>query len=76
MGSSVQARLDAETQEALRGLVRNLGISQSEVIREGIRLMEMRHTKPKHRKIIGVGQFDTGIPDLSTNPKHMEGFGK
>jgi Arc/MetJ-type ribon-helix-helix transcriptional regulator len=76
MGSSVQARLDEETQKALDGLVRNLGMSQSEVIREGIRLMEKQHARPKHRRIIGVGQFETGIPDLSTNSKHMEGFGE
>jgi len=26
-------------------------------------------------KIIGAGEFDSGIGDLSTNKKHMEGFG-
>lgn len=76
MGDTVQARLDEETQAALEGLVRNLGISQSEVIRAGIRLMEKRHAKPMRRKIIGVGQFDTGIADLSTNPNRLEGFGR
>jgi hypothetical protein len=30
----------------------------------------------KRIKIIGTGQFDSGIPDLATNKKHMEGFGK
>ena len=30
----------------------------------------------KRRKIIGTGQFNSGIPDLATNKKHMEGFGR
>ena len=31
---------------------------------------------PKRRKIIGSGQFDSGLTDLATNKKYMEGFGK
>ena len=27
-------------------------------------------------KITGMGQFDSGIPDLGSNKKHLEGFGK
>ncbi len=30
----------------------------------------------KRLKITGAGQFNSGIPDLATNKKHMEGFGK
>ena len=30
----------------------------------------------KHIKIIGTGQFDSGIPDLGSNKKHLEGLGK
>ena len=30
----------------------------------------------KGRKFIGTGQFCSGISDLSTNKKPMEGFGK
>ena len=32
--------------------------------------------RTKRLKIIGTGMFDSGIPDLATNKKHMEGFGK
>jgi hypothetical protein len=33
--------------------------------------------KPRKRiKIIGTGQFDSGIPDLGSNKKHLEGLGK
>jgi hypothetical protein len=27
-------------------------------------------------RLIGVGEFDSGIPDLATNKKYMEGFGE
>jgi hypothetical protein len=30
----------------------------------------------KRIKITGMGQFDSGIPDLGSNKKHLEGFGK
>ena len=33
--------------------------------------------KPAKRiKIIGTGQFESGIPDLGSNKKHLEGLGK
>jgi Ribbon-helix-helix protein, copG family len=75
MKSSVQARLDAETQETLDKLVLQLGWSTSEVVREGIRLVHQRHAVAPRRKLIGVGEFDSGIPDLATNKKYMEDFG-
>ncbi len=76
MRTSVQARLDPESQAALDGLVRRLGWSPSEVVREGIRLVDKRHAKPPRRKLIGVGEVDSGITDLATNKKYMEDFGK
>ncbi|MBI3823726.1 MAG: hypothetical protein HY289_13740 [Planctomycetes bacterium] len=35
-----------------------------------------KNGKPRKIKITGAGQFDSGISDLATNKKHMEGFGK
>lgn len=35
-----------------------------------------KNGKPQKIKITGAGQFNSGIPDLATNKKHMEGFGK
>jgi hypothetical protein len=33
--------------------------------------------KPRrHNKIIGTGEFESGIPDLGSNKKHLEGLGK
>jgi predicted transcriptional regulator len=75
MKASVQARLDEETQAALDRLVRRQNLTSSEVVREGIRLMDKQHTAPPRRRLIGAGMFDSGIPDLATNKKYMEGFG-
>ena len=75
MKTSVQARLDGETQAALEKLVRRLGWSTSEVVREGIRLVEKNHA-PTHRKLIGIGMYDSGVSGLATNKKYMEDFGK
>ena len=76
MGTTVQARLDDEIQADLEDLAKRLGVSQSEVVREGIRLMKQKHEPQPRRKLIGVGMFSSGLTDLSTNPKYMEGFGR
>ena len=76
MKTSVQARLDPESQAALDGLVRRLGWSPSEVVREGIRLVDKQHAKPARRKVIGLGEFDSGITDLGSNKAHLEGYGR
>jgi len=76
MRSVVQARLDAESQEALRRLVRRLGWSPSKVVREGIRLVDSCYGQSAAQRIIGLGKFASNIPDLATNPEHMKGFGR
>ncbi len=72
----MQARLDEETQAALDGLVLRLGWTPSKVVREGIRLVEKQHAKLPRRKVIGVGEFDSGITDLGSNKAHLEGYGR
>lgn len=76
MGIAVQARLDEKTRGTLDRLVKRLGWSRSEVIRAAIQQFEASRPKPGGHRIIGTGQFQTGIPDLATNKKHMEGFGR
>jgi hypothetical protein len=75
MGAVIQTRLNEATKAALKNAARQQGRSVSELVREGVELVISRHSASPRRKIIGVGRFKTGIPDLSTNPKHMEGFG-
>ena len=76
MGIKAQVRLDDEIQADLESLAKSLGVSQSDVLREGIRLMKEKHTPQPRKKLIGVGMFSSGLTDLSTNPKYMEGFGR
>ena len=76
MDTVVQARLDKEAQAALHSLVKRHGWSQSQAVRESLLQMERQEMRTKKRRIIGVGIVATGIGDLSTNEKHMEGFGK
>jgi Arc/MetJ-type ribon-helix-helix transcriptional regulator len=81
MSAIVQARLDPKAQATLRKLVKRTKLSASEVVREALRSLEERYANQdrssgKRPKLIGVGEFDSGITDLATNPKHMEGFGK
>jgi hypothetical protein len=75
MKTTVQARLDEETQTTLNRVARQLGWSASKVVREGIHLVEQRHAAPKVRKLIGIGMYGGGPSDLSTNKKYLEDFG-
>jgi len=38
--------------------------------------MDQKHNAPKRPRLIGAGMFDSGIPDLATNKKYMEDFGR
>jgi hypothetical protein len=76
MGTTVQARLDSETQATLSRVAKRLGWSTSKVVREGIHLLD-KSVEPSHPiQIIGLGEFDSGITDLASNKKHLAGFGR
>lgn len=75
MKATIQARLDEETQAALDQLVRWHGLKPSEVVRQGIRLVAKQAEAAKPIEIIGLGKYDSGLADLSTNKKYLEGFG-
>ena len=81
MGMTIQARLDAETQAALKKLVKRTKLSASQVVREGLRSLEERYAEQERSnrsrpRLIGAGEFDPGTTDLATNKRPMEGFGK
>jgi hypothetical protein len=78
MKDTVQARLDEESATALRRLTRQLGWSPSRVVREGLRLMARQHGvgQRRKRKIIGLGQFEGGPPDLATSKKYLDDLGQ
>jgi hypothetical protein len=70
----VQARLDEQTQAALE-LLRRRGLSTSEVLRKGIHLVAEEAGANKPIEIIGLGKYDSGMTDLSTNKRRLAGFG-
>ena len=76
MQYSVQARLDEDSRKQLERLVKQLGWSPSRVVREGLRLLAACRLGNGRRRIIGQGQFDSGIDDLASNKKYLRGFGR
>jgi DNA-binding IclR family transcriptional regulator len=76
MGNTVQARLDDKSKKTLRALSRALGWSRSQVLREGLRLLEAGYLRRKKRGVIGLGKFRSGVADLGSNKKHLRDFGK
>jgi hypothetical protein len=75
MKAMVQARLDEETLAALE-LLRRRGLSTSEVLRKGIHLVVKEVGADKPIEIIGLGKYDFGVDDLSTNKKYLSGLGR
>ncbi len=57
-------------------LVRELGWTPSQVVREGLRVLEASYLRRKRRGIIGLGKFSSNISDLGSNKKHLRDFGK
>jgi len=76
MKTNVQARLDRRSQVALDRLVQRLGWSPSRVVREGLRLLDACYGAGARKRIVGIGRFASGLPDLGSNKKHLEGFGR
>jgi hypothetical protein len=71
----IHARLDAETERMLLELERRLGWSDSQVLREGIKVLNGL-TARGPRRVVGIGRFSSGIPDLGSNKAHLKGFGR
>jgi hypothetical protein len=76
MKATVQARLDAPSRATLRRLVRRLGRTPSEVVRDGLRLLDACTARDRGARIVGLGRFSSGVEDLGSNKGHLEGFGR
>jgi len=74
--SIVHARLDAKTEELLRRVKQSRGWTDSEAVRAGLRLLEAELTEVEAPRVIGVGEFSSGVSDLGSNQRHLRGFGK
>jgi hypothetical protein len=76
MRAAIQARLDERSRRRLATLVRELGWSPSQVVREGLRVLEASQLRRRKRAITGLGKYASGVSDLGSNKKHLRGYGK
>jgi hypothetical protein len=76
MASVIHARLDDDTESLRDALQRQLGWTDSQIVREGIKSLSLLVRKQGKRQIIGLGKFASGVGDLGSNKRHMRGFGK
>lgn len=76
MRSAIQARLDDRSRKRLAALVRELGWSPSQVVREGLRILEASYLRRKKQGVIGLGRFRSGVSDLGSNKKYLRDFGR
>lgn len=75
MTKVVHARLDEETQRLLERLRRRTGLNDSDLVRRGLRALADSELPPRGRMPVGVGRFESGVPDLGSNKQHLKGFG-
>jgi hypothetical protein len=75
MAKMVHARLDTETEGRLRRLRRSTGLGDSELIRRGLRVLDTLSGSQGRPSVIGIGAFASGIRDLGSNKRHLDGFG-
>jgi hypothetical protein len=74
MTTTVQARLDKETQ-AIFDRLRRSGRTTSDIIREAIRLVDRERSSGAAGKMIGIGMIRSSVPDMGSNKKYLEGLG-
>jgi hypothetical protein len=78
MPAIVHARLDENTRKILLRLKRLYGWSDSEIVREGIRALSEAEIAPRNptKQIVGLGQFESDVPDLGSNKDRLRDFGR
>jgi hypothetical protein len=78
MKAYIHARLGNEERAALEELKRSTGQSESEIVRRGLQLVAQENRRRSALDLAGrsVGRFKRGPRDLSSNRKHLDGFGE
>ena len=79
MKSYVHARLNKEEQALFERLKALTGASESDLIRRGLKvLLDQQAPSRSALELAGssAGKFRKGPRDLSTNKRHLEGFGE
>jgi hypothetical protein len=75
----IHARLDAVERAALEELKAKTGQSESQLLRRGLALVARQERQRRSALDLAgssVGRFKKGSRDLSTNRKHLDGFGE
>jgi len=75
MAALIHARLDPETERQLARLRKTTGLTDSELVRRGLRALAALPVDGKPT-IVGLGAFASGKPDLGSNRAHLRGFGR
>ena len=81
---TITIKVPEELDARLTKRAKRLGVSKSEVAREAIKRdldskkSDAVEEEPSAYDLMkdGCGCVDSGVTDLATNPKHMEGFGQ
>jgi hypothetical protein len=79
MKAYIHARLGHDDRAVLEELKQSTGCSESEIVRRGLQLVaaeERRRRSALELAGSSVGRFKKGPRDLSTNRKHLGGFGE
>jgi metal-responsive CopG/Arc/MetJ family transcriptional regulator len=77
----INVRVDQRLKQELEAEAREKGVSPSDVVRQALE-EHIRQRTPREtcldiaRRIGIVGIYKDAPHDLSTNPEHMEGFGR
>ena len=77
----ISVRVDARLKKELEAEAREKGVRPSEIVRRALE-EHMRKRKPREsaydiaKRLGMIGVYKDAPPDLSTNPEHMEGFGR
>ena len=75
----IHARLGEEDRAALEALKATTGQTESAIVRRGLQLVAQEERRRRSAcELAGpsVGRFKKGPRDLSTNRKHLDGFGE
>lgn len=75
----IHARLSPDDREVLDELKRATGLSDTELVRRGLRLVRRDLGETRSALTVAgrsVGKFRSRTRDLATNPKHLDGFGR
>jgi hypothetical protein len=77
----INVRVDGRLKAELEAEAAAMGVRPSEVVRQALEEhLRQRNSRPNcldlARSLGFIGAWKDAPPDLSTNPEHMEGFGR